>query len=106
LSYQIDYSPEATIDLNGFNPAQKRQIGIQIKKFAENPLPKNEGGHGNPLGNKHGMNLTGLCKIVLKKMGVRIVYKLVRTDKAMKIIVIAARKDEEVYKIADKRINQ
>ena len=103
MKFEFEYSAGADKDLEKFNPEQRRQIGIQIEKFAENPLPKSEGGYGNPLGNKQGINLTGLCKITLKKLGVRVVYKLIRTDKIMKIIVIAARKDEEVYKIAAKR---
>ena len=105
MSYAIEYITVVEDDLKEFNPAQRRQIEKTIEKFAENPLPKNEGGHGNPLGNKHGINLTGLCKIVLKKLGVRVVYKLIRTGKTMKVIVIAARADEEVYKIAAKRNN-
>ena len=105
MSYNVRYNDEVEKDLKAFNPAQKKQIRKSIEKFSENPLPKNEGGHGNPLGNKQGRNLTGLCKITLKKMGVRVVYKLIRTETAMQIIVIAARKDEEVYKIAEQRIN-
>ena len=103
MKYEVKVTKEALKDLKKFNPAQIRQIQRSIEKFAENPLPKNEGGHGNPLGNKYGMNLTGLCKITLKKMGVRVVYKLVRTETTMEIIVIAARADEEVYDIAAKR---
>jgi mRNA interferase RelE/StbE len=98
-----ELTDEADEDLNEFNKAEKARIIKQINKFAQNPLPKNEGGHGNPLGNKHGRNLTGYCKITLKKMGVRVVYKVVREDKIMKVIVIAARADEEVYDIAAKR---
>lgn len=105
MKFDIEYTAEADEDLEEFNPEQRRQINIQIEKFSKNPLPKNEGGHGNPLGNKQSRNLTGLCKIVLKKLGVRVVYKLIRTDKIMKVLVIAARKDEEVYKIAEKRNN-
>jgi mRNA interferase RelE/StbE len=106
MKCELKLTKEAEDDLRGFNPAQRRQITTTIEKFSENPLPKNEGGHGNPLGNKHGRNLTGYCKITLKKMGVRVVYKVVREDKIMKVIVIAARADEEVYDIAANRINR
>jgi hypothetical protein len=41
--------------------------------------------------------LTGLCKIKLKKLGIRIIYELVRKGKLMEIIVVAARADDEVY---------
>jgi len=106
MIFQVKMTDEADEDLNRFNKSEKARIIKLINRFAENPLPKNEGGYGNPLGNKQGRNLTGLCKITLKKMGVRVVYKLIRTGKTMQVIVIAARADEEVYKIAEKRINK
>jgi len=59
----------------------------------------------SPLGHKQGANLTGLCKIKLLKLGIRVVYKLVREGEIMKIIVIAARADEEVYSIASRRVD-
>ena len=90
----IDALPE--IDLN-------KPTLNEIKKVSENPLPKNENGYGNPLGHKQGKNLTGFLKIKLLRYGVRVVYLLVREKTTMRIIVIGARKNEEVYKIADKR---
>ena len=103
MNYNIDYSDEAKSDLKEFNKSQRRQIYDAIFKVSQNPLPQNEGGYGKPLGNKHGNNLTGLCKIVLKKLGIRVVYQLIRKDDIMEIIVIAARADEEVYELAAKR---
>ena len=103
MKYSIEYRNEVWEDLKEFNPAQRRQIEKSIEKFSENPLPKSEGGYGNPLGNKGGKNLTGLCKIKFKKLGVRVVYKLIRVGKIMQVIVIAARADDEVYEIAAKR---
>ena len=38
-------------------------------------------------------------------MGIRIVYELVRRDKLIEIIVVAARADEQVYQIAAQRRN-
>ena len=67
-------------------------------------MPKSEGGYGNPLGNKQGRNLTGLLKIKLKKLGIRVVYDLIRDKKEMRIIVIAARADSEVYTVAGSRV--
>ena len=62
-----------------------------------------EGGYGKPLGNKGGHDLTGLLKIKLKDAGLRVVYKLIRTETEMIIVVIGARADDEVYDIASKR---
>ena len=103
MNYSYKYSDEAEKDLDNFNKFQIGQITKAIRKVVKNPLPQNEGGLGKPLGNKFGNNLTGLCKIVLMKLGIRVVYKLIRTDEIMEIIVVAARADDEVYDIADKR---
>ena len=104
MKYGYEYSKEAEKDLDKFNKHQIEQITKAIRKVSRNPLPQNEGGLGKPLGNRQGRNLTGLCKIILKKMGIRVVYRLVRTDKIMNIIVVSVRADEEVYNIAAKRI--
>ncbi|MEF9875950.1 MAG: hypothetical protein RRZ85_09740 [Gordonibacter sp.] len=42
-------------------------------------------------------------KIKLKNEGIRIVYKLERTESCMRVIVIGARSDNEVYREAVKR---
>ena len=106
MNYRYKYSDEAQKDLNTFNKFQIEQITKAIRKVVKNPLPQNEGGFGKPLGNKFNNNLTGLCKIVLKKLGIRVVYQLIRINGIMEIIVIAARADEEVYDIAAKRISK
>ena len=97
MNYRANYSDEAKKDLADFNKTQIAQIENAIGKVSQNPLPQNEGGYGKPLGNKQGRNLTGLCKITLKKLGIRVVYKLIRTAETMEIIVVAARADDEVY---------
>ena len=74
-----------------------------IDKVSENPLPAHQGGYGKPLGNKSGTNLTNLLKIKFRDIGIRVVYKVEYTDTVMKIIVISARADEQVYKEATKR---
>jgi mRNA interferase RelE/StbE len=103
MSYNVEYHSDAEKDRATLNSSVRNQVERVICKVAQNPLPKNEGGYGTPLGNKRGNNLTGLCIIKLLKLGIRIVYKLVRDGEIMKIIVIAARADDEVYEIAAKR---
>lgn len=68
-----------------------------------NPVSIFNGGYGKPLGNKNNINLNGYYKIKLKKSGLRIVYELVEIDNKMFIIVIGARSDEKVYKLAEQR---
>ena len=103
MNWEILYSDEAKEDLSALDGSQRKIVIKAIRKVTRNPLPANEGGYGKPLGNKHGNDLTGLCKIKLVKEGIRVVYALIRTETAMKIIVIAARSDDEVYEIAAQR---
>ncbi|AVX21312.1 hypothetical protein SAMN02745885_00556 [Carboxydocella sporoproducens DSM 16521] len=42
----------------------------------------------------------------LQVLGLRVVYKLVREKEVMKIIIISARADDEVYLLAQKRIDK
>ncbi|MCL2356542.1 MAG: type II toxin-antitoxin system RelE/ParE family toxin [Defluviitaleaceae bacterium] len=103
MKCRVEYTEAARNDLKELGSPRDKAVRKVIDKVAENPLPKSEGGYGNPLGNKRGKNLTGLCKIKLLKLGIRVVYKVIRTDKVMRIIVIAARADDEVYNTAAKR---
>ena len=102
--WQVEFAKEAEKDRNGLDASSRQQVDKAIRKVSQNPLPKSEGGYGEPLGHKRGVNLTGLLKIKLRGLGIRVVYKIVRDDEIMKIIVIAARADEEVYDIAANRI--
>ena len=106
MKCDVEYTPLSKLDLKDLDGSQRKTIRKIIEKVSQNPLPKNEGGYGTSLGNKHGNNLTGYCRIKLLKLGIRVVYKVVRTDKIMKIIVIAARADDEVYRIAAERIGK
>jgi len=105
MKYTVDYTRLAKADLKELDNSQRQQVRKLIDKVSQNPLPKSEGGYGSPLGHKQGANLTELCKIKLLKLGIRVVYKLVREGEIMKIIIIAARADEEVYSIASRRVD-
>ena len=105
MSFSVEYTDKAKADLKAFDNSQAKQIRKLIDKVSKNPLPKSEGGYGTPLGNKRGKDLTGLCRIKLLKLGIRVVYKVIRDGDIMKIIVIAARADDEVYNIAAERIS-
>ena len=104
MSWEVEYLPEAHQDLKNLDGSQKNLVLKAIKKVKQNPLPIYEGGYGKPLGNKNGTDLSGFLKVKLKSAGLRVVYKVVRQDDKMLIIVIGARADEEVYGIAQKRI--
>ena len=103
MSWEVHFTDDAIEDLRELDGSQRNAVLKAITKVSQNPLPASEGGYGKPLGNKHGNDLTGLCKIKLVKEGIRVVYALIRTETAMKIIVIAARADDEVYELAAQR---
>ena len=104
MTWAVEYFKEAEKDLAKFDYFQKLHILKAIEKVSQNPLPDNEGSYGKPLGNHNTARLAGYYKIKLLKLGVRIVYGLVREDEKMKIIVISIRNDEVAYKMAGKRI--
>jgi mRNA interferase RelE/StbE len=103
MSWQIVYLEEAKKDLKKLDRSTQIVVLKGIDKVSENPLPMQQGGYGKPLGNKTGTNLTNLMKIKFREIGIRVVYKIEYTAAAMKIIVISARTDEQVYREAAKR---
>lgn len=103
MTWEIEFLPEAVHDMDELDGSVKAQVFKGIKKVSQNPLPQREGGYGKPLGNKGNVNLTNLLKIKFKDIGIRVVYKIIREDTVMKIIIVSARTDEKVYREAAKR---
>lgn len=104
--WKVEYLREALEDIKKLDSSQRMQVVKAVNKVAVNPLPQTEGGYGKLLGNKGGTNLVGYCKIKLLKLGLRVVYTLVRENSIMKVIVVSARADDEVYILAQKRIEE
>jgi len=104
--WKVEYLREAVADLKRLDHSQILQVVKAIDKVSENPLPQMEGGYGKPLGNKGNSKLSGYMKIKIKKLGLRIVYKLIMEDGIMKVIVISARAEDEVYITAQNRIRK
>lgn len=103
MTWDIEFLEEAEKDMKKLDHSVRIQVLKGIRKVSRNPLSVQEGGYGKPLGNKTGTNLTNLLKIKFRDLGIRVVYKAVRVDGIMKIIVVSARTDEQVYKEAGKR---
>lgn len=103
-TWRVELIPEAQEDLRALDNSQRTQVIKAIKKVSANPLPTNEGGLGKPLGSHSGNNLAGYLKIKLLKLGLRVVYRIVRGDNVMKIIVISLHDDGTVYKMVRERI--
>lgn len=103
MIWKLEYLPEAQADLDALDNSVRLPVIKGIKKVQKNPVSKEQGGYGTPLGNKDRNNLTGLYKIKFLKYGIRVVYKLECQDDIMKIIVISARSDNKVYHEAGSR---
>lgn len=106
MNWKLVYLPEAAKDLKNLAGNQRIMVVKAIDKVLQNPLPISEGGYGKPLGNKHGNDLSGFLKIKLKSAGIRVVYKLIRTETEMLVVVIGARADDEVYETAQHRVQK
>ena len=105
-SWNLIIWEEADEDYNKLDKSQRKLVDKAIMKVSQNPLPQSEGGYGKPLGNKNNINLTGCYKIKLRDAGIRIVYRLQRTEHGMEIVIIGMRESAEVYDLAAKRIEK
>ena len=104
IEWAIEFTKEAETDLKSLDHSQQLQVLKAIAKVSENPLPTSEGGYGKPLGNRMSVNLTGYLKIKLLKLGLRVVYCVIRDKNIMRIIIISVRDDDTVYTMVKKRI--
>jgi len=103
MTWELEYLPEAQADLAALDNSVRQPVIKGIRKVRLNPVSKEQGGYGTPLGNKDGTNLTGLFKIKFLKYGIRVVYKLEHQNGIMKIIVVSARAENKVYDEAGRR---
>ena len=106
MNWKVAYLPEAEKDLKDLDGSQRLLVLKAMKKVSTNPLPMDEGGYRKPLGNHANTKLAGLLKVKLKAAGIRVVYKLIRTETEMLVVVIGARADDEVYETAQKRASK
>lgn len=104
--WDVKYLPEALDDLDELDGSQRKLVLKSIEKVRKNPLSQQEGGYGKLLGKKGNTDLTGFLKIKLRASGLRLVYKVIKQEDRMLIVVIGAREDEEVYSIAEKRVKK
>ena len=104
--WDVKYLPEALDDLDELDGSQRKLVLKSIEKIRKNQLSQQEGGYGKLLGKRGNTDLTGFLKIKLRASGLRLVYKVIKQEDRMLIVVIGAREDEEVYSIAEKRIKK
>ncbi len=106
MTWTIRFLPEAQKDLKNLSGNQSRMVAKSIQRVEANPLPKSEGGYGISLGHKGNRDLTNFLEIKLRGAGIRVIYKLIRTETEMLVVVIGLREDEDVYDVAQHRIDK
>ena len=97
--YDIQFHPLIADDLKKLNNSVCIEVFKKLKKIQTTPEL------GELLGNKNGMNLSGLRKMYVAKKQVRIVYEIVESILVVKVLVIGKREDMMVYKQAQLRKN-
>lgn len=95
--YDIKFHPLVEDDLKKLNNSVRIEVFKKLKKIQISPEL------GDWLGNKNGINLTGLRKVYVARKQVRIVYEVIDTLILVRVLVIGKREDMIVYKEAIKR---
>lgn len=102
-TWKVNYLPEALKEMSRLDGSVRVQVKKAIDKVAQNPTSHFDGGHGEPLANRQRADLSGLYKIKLRSIGIRVVYALMEVDGVMLIVVVGARANNEVYEDAASR---
>ena len=95
--YELKYHPLIEEDLKQLNNSIRIEVFKKLEKLKSSPEL------GKPLGNKNGLNLTGLLKVYVAKKQVRIVFEIIDNILVVKVVAIGKREDMEVYKEAERR---
>ncbi len=95
--YEIKFHPLIEEDLRQLGNPICIEVFKKLKKIQQSPQL------GELLGNKNGMNLTGLRKVYVAKKQVRIVYEIIDDVLVVHVVAIGKREDMEVYRQADQR---
>ncbi|OHE66116.1 MAG: hypothetical protein A2001_11600 [Treponema sp. GWC1_61_84] len=97
-AYRILFHPAALREFRSLDGGVRALVAKQIAKLELYPYL------GDPLGNKHGYDLTGYRKMYADRKRIRIVYSIVEDLVLVKIIAVGRRADDEVYRDADARV--
>jgi mRNA interferase RelE/StbE len=101
MAYNVEFHPEAKKDFESLDGSVKKEVARKIDALSENAFL------GKPLGNKFGIDLTGLYKIYVAKKGYRIVYRFIGEQiEVIEIVGIGKRDKEEIYRLVVKRLRR
>lgn len=100
--FKVVFIEEAQKDYKKLDGSIKKLVNVALAKMEERADEI-----GEDLTSKHGVNLIGCRKIKFRKVGIRMVYRIVG-DKAeiAEIIIVGKREDNEVYQEAFKRLQE
>lgn len=76
----------------------RTQVKKAIDKVSQNRAAHFGGGLGEPLANRQCRDLSGLYKIKLRSIGIRVVYALMEVDGVM-LIVVGHKRQKVVYQL-------
>ena len=99
MNYEIVFHKDARKEIIKLDNSVQLQVAKQINKLEINPYS------GKNLGNKNGIDLTGLKSIYADNKKIRIVYQVIEDKVVVFIVAIGKRDDFEVYKTAFERIS-
>ena len=91
--YKIEYLPEVRDDMDALDGSQRKAVQMALEKLRRQPEE-----YGKPLGNKHGLNLTGLRRVKLKAFGIRVVYLTIPQRETALVLAVGKREDDKVYR--------
>ena len=97
--YNLQFHPLVEDDLRKLNNSVQIEVFKKLKKIQKSPEL------GELLGNKNGMNLSGLCKMYVAKKQVRVVHEIIESMIVVKVLEIGKREDMVVYKQVQLRKN-
>lgn len=96
----LQFWEEAKKEWLNLDGHQKKYVSKALQRIEEKGA-----GIGDSLGKKRHIDLSGYRKVKLRKLGIRIVYKIVDGGiEITEIVAIGDREDEEVYREAFERI--
>lgn len=101
MAHKIEFIPDAAEDFTSLDTSIRKEATRKIDALSENPFL------GAPLGNKFGINLTGLYKLYFAKKKYRSVYRLLGEQiEVIEIVGIGKRDKEEIYRLVAKRLKK
>jgi mRNA interferase RelE/StbE len=99
-NYEIRFHPEAQAEFFALDKGIRLLVSKQLAKLESSPEL------GELLGNKNGIDLSGLRKLYVAKKQIRIVYEIDKGDIVVHIMAVGKREDMQVYKDVLKRLGK